>query len=73
MNVYRINRPCYPSVGEIMKAKRIFTEYIQQHAHEAREVPGSINYTSPEIIIDCALAKVWEAGRLYQAGLEVNA
>lgn len=66
MNPYGINRLCYPSVGEIMQAKRIFTEYIQQHAHEAQVTPGSLSYTCPEVIISCALAKVWEAGRLYQ-------
>lgn len=66
MNPYGINRPCYPSVGEIMQAKRIFTEYIQQHAHEAQATPGSVYYTSPETIISCALSEVWEAGRLYQ-------
>ena len=73
MNAYGINRPCYPSVGEIMQAKRIFTEYIQQYAQEAQEAPGSVNYTSPEIIISCALVRVWEAGRMYQAGLEDGA
>ena len=66
MNPYGINRPCYPSVWEIMRAKKIFTEYIQQHAREAQATPGSMNYTSPEVIISCALARVWEAGRLYQ-------
>lgn len=66
MNPYGINRPCYPSVGEITQAKKIFSQYIQQHAHEAQATPGSPSYTSPEIIIGCALAKVWEAGRLYQ-------
>ena len=66
MNPYGINRPCYPSVGEIMQAKKIFTQYIQQHAHEAQATPGGLGYTSPEVIISCALAKVWEAGRLYQ-------
>ena len=69
MNLYGINRPCYPSVGEIIQAKKIFTEYIQQHAHETQATPGSVNYTSPETIISCALAKVWEAGRLYQQKL----
>lgn len=69
MNPYGINRPCYPSVGEIMQAKKIFTQYIQQHAHEAQATPGSINYTNPEVIVSCALARVWEAGRLYQQTL----
>ena len=66
MNPYGIDRPCYPSVGEIMQAKKIFTQYIQQHAHEAQSTPGSLSYTSPEVIIGCALAQAWEAGRLYQ-------
>ena len=66
MNSYGMNRPCYPSVGEIMQAKKIFTQYIQQHAHEAQATPGSVNYTNPEIIISCVLARVREAGRLYQ-------
>lgn len=26
MNAYGINRPCYPSVGEIVQAENIFTE-----------------------------------------------
>lgn len=66
MNAYGINRPCYPSVGEIIQAEKIFIEYIQQHAHETRYPPGSALYSSPELIIRCALGRVWEAGRLYQ-------
>ena len=41
MKPYGINRPCYPSVGEIMQAKKIFTQYIQQYAHEAQATPGA--------------------------------
>lgn len=39
MNAYGIDLTCYPSVGEIIQAKRIFTEYIQQHAYKAHEAP----------------------------------
>lgn len=66
MNAYGIDLTCYPSVGEIIQAKRIFTEYIQQHAYKAHEAPGSMNYTSPDVIISCALSQVWKAARLYQ-------
>ena len=66
MNAYGINRPCYPSVGEIMQAEKIFTEYILQHTRETQYAPESALYSSPELIIKCALGRVWEAGRLYQ-------
>ena len=55
MNAYGIDQPCYPSVGEIIQARKIFTEYIQQHAHETKEDPGSINYTSSEIVLNVLL------------------
>lgn len=66
MNAYGINRPCHPTVWEIMQAEKIFTDYIRKHAHETRYSPGSALYSSPELIIKCALARVWEARRLYQ-------
>ena len=70
MNAYGINRPCYPSVSEIMQAEKVFTEYVHQHAHETRYTPENAFYSSPELIIKCALGRVWEAGRLYQMNLE---
>ena len=66
MNPYGINRPCYPSVYEIMRAEKIFIEYIHQHAHETQYTPDSAFHSSPELIFRCALSRVWEAGRLYQ-------
>lgn len=66
MNPYGIKRPCYPSVYEIMRAEKIFIEYIQQHAHETQYTSDSALYSSPELIVRCALSRVWEAGRLYQ-------
>ena len=66
MNIYEIGRLCSPSIGEIMQAEKIFTEYLRQHAHETRYPPGSVLYSSPELLIRCALGRVWEAGRLYQ-------
>lgn len=67
MNVYGLNRPCYPSVGEIMQAEKIFIGYIQEHAHETEYPRESPLYSSPELVIRCALSRVWEAGRLFQS------
>ncbi len=66
MNAYGFNRPCAPSVGEILQAEKIFREYIQKRAHETQHPPESPLHSSPELIIKCALGAVWEAGRLYQ-------
>lgn len=66
MNAYGLNRPCHPSVYEVMQAEKVFRDYIQAHAHETEYQRESALHSSPELIIRCALSAVWEAGRLYQ-------
>ena len=66
MKAYEIDRPCWPSVWKVLEAEKVFTEYIHQHTYETQYLPGSPGYHSREVIIKCALARVWEAGRLYQ-------
>lgn len=56
----------HPSVLEVIQAKRVFTEYVQEHAHEALYPPQNPLHNSKNIIIDCALSAVWMAGRRYE-------
>lgn len=67
MNNHSINNPYYPTVWEVVQAEKVFTEYVKEHACETHYPKGSVLYTSPKIIIQCALARVWAAGRAYQA------
>lgn len=66
MNAYGLNRPCHPSVYEVLQAEKVFKDYIQEHAYETEYPRESAMYSSPELIVRCALSAVWEAGRLYQ-------
>lgn len=47
-----------PSVWECLQAKEVFSRAVM-HYIRGRDM-------SRKLIIECALAKVWEAGRAYQ-------
>ena len=47
-----------PSVWECLQAKEVFSRAVM-HYMGSRDM-------SRKLIIECALAKVWEAGRAYQ-------
>ena len=53
----------HPSVGECIKAEKVFVAAIQRH----RGVAGS-----PATVIRCALAAVWSTGRAYQLAAEMS-
>lgn len=67
MNNHSIISPYHPTVWEVRQAEKVFTEYVKEHAYETYYPKDSVLYTSPEIIIQCALSSVWTAGRAYQA------
>ena len=66
-SAYGIDLTFYPTVWEVDQAKKVFIEYLRQHAKETQYPEGTALHRSRENIIQCALARVWEAGRRYQA------
>lgn len=63
------NHPMFdlsPSFVELQAAKAVFLEKLQQNRQYTRYQPGTQLYMSPETVVACALAEVWQPGRKFQ-------
>ena len=59
------NREYMVSLAEVLEAHRVFTEYVTSHIASTELPPKSPSYMSKEILLQCALAEVWQQGKLW--------
>lgn len=53
------------SVYEVIKAREIFDAYMRDNI-QFLDAPGAMNM-SKDVLLDCSLAQVWKAAKLYFA------
>lgn len=53
------------SLAEVLEAHRVFTEYVTSRIASTELPPKSPSYMSKEILLQCALAEVWQQGKLW--------
>lgn len=59
------NREYMISLAEVLEAHRVFTEYVTSRIASTELPPKSPSYMSKEILLQCALAEVWQQGKLW--------
>lgn len=59
------NREYMVSLAEVLEAHRVFTEYVTQRISDTELPPKAPSYMSKEILLQCALAEVWQQGKLW--------
>lgn len=53
------------SLAEVLEAHRVFTEYVTSRIASTELPPKSPSYMSKEVLLQCALAEVWQQGKLW--------
>ena len=59
------NREYMISLAEVLEAHRVFTEYVTQRISDTELPTKDPSYMSKEILLQCALSKVWQQGKLW--------
>ena len=59
------NREYMISLAEVLEAHRVFTEYVEQRISDTELPTKDPSYMSKEILLQCALSKVWQQGKLW--------
>ena len=62
----------WPSVWEVDKAKEVFTQELGKNLKYIDLPKENPLHMSKDVVLSCALAAVWSAGRKYQSEKEMK-